>query len=215
MRSLLLLASLMVVGCGTTAPPARAPKAGPSPFQEQVVEGLGDPEVVVENQSDRPFTLVLSGAGAHTLTIPPHDKRTVKLAAGSYTFHASAPDVKPLDGQHTFELDRRYSWTFFVDEKDPDEGKGWVCFSIATTPFLGCERTADACKERRDGVAKDPAAPKLGLCEPLTTPWTFVQKDKKREWFGKDEANCNKARDTYQADEKLEPLALSACKPRP
>lgn len=99
MRLVSALFVVLLLGCGS-APKPVTPANTPSPFVATAVEGLGDPEVVVENASERPFTIVLTGKTIHEkLEIPPHEKRSLRVPPGIYGYEASAPDIFPAKGE--------------------------------------------------------------------------------------------------------------------
>lgn len=211
---LIALAGLSLTACSTPPPPKPAPTAA-SPFVATPVQGLGDPEVVVENKSGLPLTLEIKGEKGGTLQIAPGAKASMRVAGGPHAFLASSPGsaVAPLEGEETFLADYRYLWVFIVKSADPDEGKGWFCFTTGDL-FLGCARSEAACKTRQAEPGK-PGDPARGPCVATPEPWTFVDTDKKAEWFSADEASCTKARELYIAEAKPNPLAVVVCKTHP
>lgn len=201
------------LGCASTPAPPPKP-AAPSPFVATPAPGLGDPEIIVDNQADLALTLEIKGGKGGTIAVPAHSKVALRVSAGEHAFIASAPGVKSAEGQQTFAADMRYSWTFTVVSGDPDEGKGWFCYGT-NQMFLGCGRTPSDCEERFQRPL-DPDE-KRTPCQPMPLPWTFVDTDKKGEWFTADEATCNKARDGYLANAvpKPNPLAVQVCRTHP
>lgn len=209
--SSLVVALPLLLGCATAPPPK---PAAPSPFVATPAPGLGDPEIIIDNQAELALTLEVRGGKGGTITVPPRGKLAMRVSPGAHAFVATAPGVKPAEGEQTFLGDMRYVWVFTVVSSDPDEGKGWFCYGT-NTPLLGCGRTQAACEERfkkplLPGEARTP-------CKPTPLPWTFVDTEKAAEWFSADEASCNKARDGYLTESlpKPNPLSVLVCRTHP
>jgi hypothetical protein len=106
------------VGCGGAEPvPAAAPTN--SPFTRTEVEGLGDPEVVIDNQAGRPIRVSVEGPTSAVLDIPSGESRQTKLPPGAYRYRAEARGAVPFDGTESFQADGRYTWTFVIQAKYP------------------------------------------------------------------------------------------------
>jgi len=95
------------IGTATSAAPA-------SPFKAEYDANLTEPEIVVDNQTDRLLTLSLQGPAETTLSVPPQEKKKVTLAAGEYEFFCSAPGVQSLSGSQVFQKKYRYVWQFSI-----------------------------------------------------------------------------------------------------
>jgi hypothetical protein len=203
MNRFLVLALLALSSCGGATPPAKppAPTTG-SPFTAQPIEGLGDPEVVIENRSDVPFTVALTGAAATTLEVPPHEKRSVRVKPGSYTYKASSPEILPAEGAHEFVKDMRYLWAFFIVKKHADDpeyaGKGWHCFDVKTKPlpYYVCTREKSHCEKLHAEPAK-PGDPPIGDCAPQTVVFGFVDSARDIAIYALDGATCGQLRTSY------------------
>lgn len=204
MRTKLLIAvAFALTGCGgSPAQPVTAPPTSKSPFIAEQVQGLGDPEVVVENRSDKAFTIALTGASQATLEVPPHEKRSVRLKPGSYAFKASADETAPAEGQHAFAKDMRYSWVFVIVMKRDDDpefaGKGWHCFDVKTEPlpYYVCARDKARCQKAHDEPVK-PGEPPVGECTAHQTVYGFFDEARNVLVFTLAMEPCEKIRATY------------------
>ncbi len=97
------------------ARPATQPISGSSgPFQAQRVPHLQQPEVVVNNQSNKQINLTLSGATSRSVVIPAFSSQSVSVPSGSYTYRATAEGVVPASGRQFFQSQHRYTWTFSI-----------------------------------------------------------------------------------------------------
>lgn len=212
----LALASLLL-GCGSSQP-AAAPPSAPSPFIATPAAGLGNPEVIVENASERPFTIVLTGATATKLEVPPHEKRTVRLAPGTYGYEASAPDILPAKGQQAFAADMRYAWKFVIVTKSADDpefaGMGWHCFEVLGKPaYLVCTRHKDQC-EKAHAEPGPPGEPPLGPCGEYKLVYGFTDEAKNFTVSARTMEICEQLRPTY-LKQATDASKVTECKERP
>jgi hypothetical protein len=79
-------------------------RSSKSPFQSRYVRGLGPPEVFVKNQSDKNISINLTGLEEYSFTLPPDDSIKKTVAAGSYSYSASAIGVQGCSGVQTLHL---------------------------------------------------------------------------------------------------------------
>jgi hypothetical protein len=86
-----------------------------SGFVAEYVPTLINPEVVVENRSEKPITMELRKDLPRTMTIAPYSSQSLGLLPGTYHFHASAPGVMPASGVETFASQYRYTWIFTIE----------------------------------------------------------------------------------------------------
>lgn len=220
MRLVFAIALLSVlVGCGSLQPPAASPKStAASPFVAERVEGLGNPEVTIENASDVPFTIVLIGASSTTIDVPPHEKRTVRLTPGTWAFEASAPNLFPVKGEQAFAEDVRYSWKFTVVTKSADDpefvGKGWHCFEVKGAPaYLVCTRHKDKCEKTR-AEPGPPGEPPLSECAEYKVVYSFIDEAKNVAISATTLEGCEKLRPTY-LKQATDPTKVTPCKEHP
>jgi uncharacterized lipoprotein YajG len=96
----------------TTSSPVS--RSGSSPFRSSYIQGLGPPEVHIQNQSDKTITVSLTGLEEYSVDLLPHGSIKKVLKAGTYQYHASAFGVSPTSGTETFMTDHRYTWTFMI-----------------------------------------------------------------------------------------------------
>ena len=211
----LTLAWASTVGCAGDAPPPNAPEHKASPFRSEQVEGLGNPEIQIENNADVPLTLTLSidNSKPGVLQVPPHETKLMRIQPGTYKFEgsSSAPSVRPTSGTIAFELDTRYIWTFLV--VDPFAGKGWQCFDAGPSrDFFACQRELAECQKDRDETQRShPEAP-ISECKALARVWTFSSSGGHAlRWFGHDEVQCNRVRATVVKEQS----PLSECAETP
>ncbi len=86
----------------------------PSPFEQEYVPGLYDPEVVINNATGETIYVSLQGPATRDLALPPGGSETVTVPAGTYYYQGTCPGVIPTSGTDSFESDYRYSWTFII-----------------------------------------------------------------------------------------------------
>lgn len=210
----------VLVACGGASPqPVAAPPTSKSPFIAQQVQGLGDPEVVVENRSDKAFTIALTGTTQATLEVPPHEKRSVRLKPGSYTFKASADETAPAEGQHAFAKDMRYSWVFDIVMKRDDDpefaGKGWHCFDVKTQPlpYYVCTRDKARCQKAHD-VPPKPGEPEVGECAAQQVVYGFFDEARNILVYTLAMEPCEKIRASY-LKQATDAAKVTACVEKP
>lgn len=114
MRRLISLLVVMFLMMGCSATPAVQ-----TPFERQEVRGLGDPEVVVVNMTNRTITVDLSGAATRSLTIAAMQTARATVPRGDYVYRASTKGATPFEGTDTFEPDGRYTWSFVIKRLKP------------------------------------------------------------------------------------------------
>lgn len=106
--------AFLVAGClGGNRRAATGKSAASGPFQGSYVRGLGNPHVVVENQSELTISLELSGPVNETLLVPPKSRSSVTVKPGPYHYHASCTSAQK-SGEVHFSANHRYRWTFQV-----------------------------------------------------------------------------------------------------
>ncbi len=221
MRALLLSALVVgLLGCGSSKQrPVAAPPASKSPFVAEAVAGLGDPEIIIENRSDLPFTIALTGATASTLEVPPHEKRAVRLKPGTYSYKATAPEILPAEGEHAFAKDMRYAWTFLIVKKHADDpeyaGKGWHCFEVKTKPlsYYVCTREKSHCEKLHAEPAK-PDEPPIGDCAPQKVVFGFVDAARDVAVYTLDSSSCAQIHASY-LKQASDASKVSACTEKP
>jgi hypothetical protein len=172
----------------------------------EAVAGLGDPELVIENDSDVNFTIVLNGAQSSTLEVPPHQKRSVRLKPGTYSYSGGAPDIIPVEGNETFAGDMRYSWRFFVKMIGPDDpafvGKGWSCFEVSAKPdFMMCGRSMSACQKAQASLQK-PGDPPTKPCAEHKIVYGFSDTVENLLIYGPTMEQCEVIRKEYLKEAK-------------
>lgn len=218
MRLASALFAVLLVGCGSAPKPA-APATTPSPFVATAVEGLGEPEVIVENASDRPFTIVLTGKNINEkLSIPPHEKRSLRVPPGIYGYEASAPDILPAKGEQAFAQDVRYAWKFVILTKSADSpefaGMGWHCFEVMGKPaYLVCTRHKTQCEKAR-AEPGPPDEPPLSPCAELKVVYGFTDEAKNFTVSARTMEICEQLRPTY-LKQATDPAKVTPCRERP
>jgi hypothetical protein len=209
----LILTWASLVGCAADAPPPNAPAHAASPFRKEQVDGLGNPEIQVENNADVPLTLTLSldNSKPGVMQVPAHEKKFMRIQPGTYKFEGSSPSVRPTSGTIAFEVDNRYVWTFIV--VDPFAGKGWQCFEAGPSrEFFACQRELAECQKVRDETQHAHRDAPIGDCKSLARVWTFSSSgEHSLRWFGRDEAECNRVRATVLKEQS----ALKECADTP
>ncbi|GEM_PF-3148382 len=83
-------------------------------LEEYKTNNNAPPYVIVSNDSYKTLTLTV---GDQKLVIPPNNKRTLYLSAGSYSFYATAPGVIPAFGERYFSTGSYYEWSFYIVTK--------------------------------------------------------------------------------------------------
>ncbi|KAB1069301.1 SH3 domain-containing protein [Tamlana haliotis] len=69
------------------------------------------PEIEIYNNTDITLTLKLN---SKLFTFNPHEKQTISLSPGTYSYRASAPGVIPNIGTENMESNMNYSWQFYI-----------------------------------------------------------------------------------------------------
>lgn len=90
-------------------------------FTKEKIAGLGDPEVVIQNDSEYNLVLNIAGPQSGTVSITPRSDKAFKLTAGTYTVEAYSPDapgVTPYKGSEVFDIDYRYTWKFYIQSQN-------------------------------------------------------------------------------------------------
>jgi hypothetical protein len=75
---------------------------------------LEEPEIVVENLSEKNLTINFSGEASRNMWISPRSEKRIKLPAGTYNYEANAKGIAPITGKLTFERQHRYTWRFII-----------------------------------------------------------------------------------------------------
>lgn len=85
-------------------------------FQKEKVVGLGDPQILIQNDSDYNLTVDITGPQAGSVVVAPRSTKAVKVPSGSYQVNAyfDNANVKPYQGSESFEYDYRYTWRFYI-----------------------------------------------------------------------------------------------------
>lgn len=164
-----VLSTALLVTLAACAAPKPAKTAPPPTGALQVVsekaDGLGQPEIVYENTTDKAMTVDFVGPGKAHLDVPAGATKTLKLPAGTYETTIGGEDLLPSTDTVTFADDFRYriSLKVVLEIDDPAyAGKGFECFEVQVTPkFMSCARTAANCATLR---AKAPATLTVGAC---------------------------------------------------
>jgi hypothetical protein len=102
---------------GYVSPPSSEPTYVPpsSPdFGGEQISGNGPPELIVINDSDLEMTINVSGPESQSFTVAPREERTIRIAAGTYSLNASAPDVASTSRTELLQSDYVYRWTLSV-----------------------------------------------------------------------------------------------------
>lgn len=167
------LTALLAAGLGASvacapAKPAKTtapPPTGALQVVSEKADGLGAPEIVYENGTDKAMTVDFVGPGTAHLDVPAGATKTVKLPAGTYQTTIGGDDLLPSTDTVTFADDFRYriSLKVVLEVDDPAyAGKGLDCFEVQVTPkFMSCARTPANCAALR---AKVPADLTVGAC---------------------------------------------------
>lgn len=116
-----MVANMFSDSARTTAKPSSSPervqerplkRTQDSPFTATRRAVRTDPPLVkVRNSSAYILTLTV-GVNEHKISA--HQSAEFEVTPGNHPFHASAPGVRPLDGEETFQNGYEYSWTFTV-----------------------------------------------------------------------------------------------------
>lgn len=69
------------------------------------------PEIEIYNNTNLTLTLKLN---SQLFTFIPHEKQTLSLSPGTYSYRASAPGVIPNIGTENMESNMNYSWQFYI-----------------------------------------------------------------------------------------------------
>jgi hypothetical protein len=187
----------------------RLSKAPQGALVAEEVQGLGEPQVVVDNHTDLTLTLKLSGAASRKLEVPPHHQRTIRMKPGSYAYEATALLTPPAAGQARFLADHRYTWSFAIIKRPEDDprlaGTGFHCFNPEHgLTFESCYRTKEVCEATakrffvaaRQAECQQSGAPcGAGLPAPIS-----------REWLG----TCTPFPSVYRFADPKKDVALSA-----
>jgi len=213
MRIPLALSLSLLVACGADPKPKPAHPAKNTLFVSQLVQGLGDPEIVVTNDSDVTLELTLQGVVQAKLEVAPHTTASVRVKAGAYSYRAAGADIVPFDGGQAFDADHRYAFRFFVVTKPSDDpvfvGKGWHCFGVpGSVVAYVCGRTAASCNEARVQPGM-PGAPPNGPCEPMAVVFRFAESGTDRGLFAPTAQHCETLRAAYQ--KQFPTLTLTPC----
>lgn len=86
------------------------PRPGPV-MQAERTGTYDNPEIIIKNDSYKDLNLKVAG---QNYAVPSYTQKAVSLVPGRYKFHAYAPGVMPLFGEHDFEVGHNYTWTFFI-----------------------------------------------------------------------------------------------------
>lgn len=153
--------STFVAAC-TPAKPAKnsaPPPTGALNVVSEKADGLGEPEVVYENPTDKAMAVDFVGPAKAHLDVAPGETKSIKLAAGTYQATIGGDDLLPTTDTVTFANDYRYrmSLKIVLEVDDPNfAGKGLDCFEIQVTPkFQNCARTTANCESLRKRAPAD------------------------------------------------------------
>ena len=83
-------------------------------FNDDKIDEISNPEIEVENVSDKDLTLKVSDA---RFVVPKHSKKAVIVPPGEHKYHASAPNVYPAIGKNDFRTGHRYTWKFWIESR--------------------------------------------------------------------------------------------------
>ena len=86
------------------------PKPAPT-FEERRTYSDLDPELVVENGTDRILSLRL---GKKLLTIAPNTEQRITVPAGKYRYYGSVPKALPCFGERIFPNGIIFTWRFYL-----------------------------------------------------------------------------------------------------
>ncbi len=89
---------------------------------ERVTEGKGlfshegkssgyNPEIEIYNDTSKELTLNLNNI---RYSFYPRETKTIEIAAGNYSYIASAPGVQPYIGKDDLDDGQKYSWKFYI-----------------------------------------------------------------------------------------------------
>ncbi len=80
-------------------------------FEERRVASNRDPELTIQNQTDRTLTLRL---GTNLYSIAASSERSVTVPEGTYKFYGSVPRAYPTLGEKDFSKGVVYTWSFYI-----------------------------------------------------------------------------------------------------
>ena len=86
----------------------------PPVFNEQKIDEHSNPDIEIENASDKDLTLKV---GQERFEIQKHTTSTVSVPPSAYKYHASAPGVFPAIGNKDFRMGYRYTWKFWIESR--------------------------------------------------------------------------------------------------
>lgn len=185
------------------------------------VQGLGDPELVVLNDSDQLVTVHLTGTSTAELAVPPHETRSVRVPEGAYTMRMTSLG-DPFDTNLALQANYRYTYRHFLrlEVDDPTFAQnGFYCFPVKGAAPLGLLR----CAKREERCNVDRAEhPNLdgGACTPFTSVSFFrarKQTDDEKAVpsivFVRADTDCEAVRTKFTAH--MKDHVFSACEHRP
>ena len=70
-----------------------------------------DSELEIHNDTSVTLTLKLN---SERFSFSPHEKKTISISPGSYSYIASAPGVQPNIGKELLDHRSKYSWKFYI-----------------------------------------------------------------------------------------------------
>lgn len=70
-----------------------------------------NPDIEIQNNTDVSMTLRIN---TQTYKFSPHEKRTITISPGRFTYRASSPGVIPVSGSYNAESNNSYQWVFFI-----------------------------------------------------------------------------------------------------
>ena len=95
-----------------------------SPFISQYVSGQTQPEVLVQNKTDRTIQVNLwmdisneSRAADKIVTILPSQSINIVVDPGEYEYSITCPNVEYLHGYYRFQKNYRYSSEIYIERK--------------------------------------------------------------------------------------------------
>jgi hypothetical protein len=111
----LLALGLGLIACGgagiVAAGGSSAPVQNPdSPFQAESAPGSGPPLLIVENGSDITANVDCDGTKSQSLSVPPGERREVRLSAGTYSCKLHGGDATPHYWTETYVTDMTYTF---------------------------------------------------------------------------------------------------------
>ncbi|MFZ4860295.1 MAG: hypothetical protein ACOYL3_28380 [Desulfuromonadaceae bacterium] len=86
----------------------------PPVFNEQKIDEYSNPEIEIENASDKDLLLKV---GQERFEIQKHTTKSVSILPSDYKYHASAPGVFPAIGKKDFLTGYRYTWKFWIETR--------------------------------------------------------------------------------------------------